>query len=150
MIGEPQPLVANCVVVGPMPAFSRRERCGKNDLDGANRRGRAKVHHRLGIAMKAKKRTKSEEPMVVMSGEALTYGEDPNFDPGAQWYRSLSVVGGPHRLVESVTKWSGQAPSIQTLYETFVRGGELAQRTPKGPVYVNVPIETMLREWTPP
>jgi thiamine pyrophosphate-dependent acetolactate synthase large subunit-like protein len=91
-----------------------------------------------------------EVPMVVMSGEALTYGEDPNFDPGAQWYRSLSVVGGPHRLVESVTKWSGQAPSIQTLYETFIRSGELAQRTPKGPVYVNVPIETMLREWSPP
>ena len=92
-----------------------------------------------------------EIPMIVMSGEALTYGEQPGFDPGPQWYRNnLSVVGGPHRLVESVTKWSSQATSVFTLYETVVRAGELAQRTPMGPVYLNVPIEVMLHEWTPP
>ena len=91
-----------------------------------------------------------EIPMVVMSGESLTYGEQPGFDPGAQWYRSLGVVGGPHRLVEAVTKWSSQATSVHTVYGTIVRAGELAQRTPMGPVYVNVPIEVMLHDWTPP
>lgn len=89
-------------------------------------------------------------PMVVMSGEALSYGEDPDFDPGRQWVGSLSIVGGPHRLMEPIVKWANQATSPATLYETVVRAGEMAQRTPSGPVYVNVPIENMLHEWTPP
>jgi len=51
-----------------------------------------------------------EIPMVVMSGEALTYGEDPSVEPGAQWYGSLGIVGGPQRIVEPVTKWATRAP----------------------------------------
>ena len=89
-------------------------------------------------------------PMLVMSGEALSYGDDPDFDPGRQWFGSLSIVGGPHRLMEPVVKWANQATSPSTLYEQVVRAGEMAQRTPAGPTYVNVPIETMLHEWTPP
>src|SRR5262245_31882802 len=34
----------------------------------------------------------TEVPMIVMSGEALSYGEDPDYEPGTQWIRSLSVV----------------------------------------------------------
>lgn len=89
-------------------------------------------------------------PMLVMSGEALSYGDDPDFDPGRQWFGSLSIVGGPHRLMEPVVKWANQATSPATLYEQVVRAGEMAQRTPAGPTYVNVPIEVMLHEWTPP
>jgi thiamine pyrophosphate-dependent acetolactate synthase large subunit-like protein len=92
----------------------------------------------------------AEVPMVILSGESLTFGEDPKLDIEPQWYRSLSIVGGPHRLVEPVTKWASQAASPHTLYEHVVRAGELAQRTPKGPVYLNVPLEVMLQEWTPP
>jgi len=89
-------------------------------------------------------------PMLVMSGEALSYGEDPDFDPGRQWFGSLSIVGGPHRLMEPIVKWANQATSPATLYEQVVRAGEMAQRTPAGPIYVNVPIENMVHEWTPP
>jgi acetolactate synthase I/II/III large subunit len=89
-------------------------------------------------------------PMVVLSGEALTYGERPGFDPGQQWYQNLSVVGGPQRFAEPYVKWAGQAPSIDTLYETVMRAGHMAQRTPAGPVYVNVPIETMMQPWHAP
>jgi acetolactate synthase I/II/III large subunit len=92
----------------------------------------------------------TEAPMIIMSGEGLTYGEQPGFEPGMQWYRSLSVVGGPQRLVEPIVKWSTQATSVYSLYETIVRAGELAQRQPRGPVYLNVPIETQLHEWTRP
>ena len=87
--------------------------------------------------------------MLVCSGESITYGEVPEMDPGPQWLRNLSIVGGPNRLVEPFTKWSSRVASGATLYETVARAGELAQRTPKGPAFLNVPIETMLEEWTP-
>lgn len=102
---------------------------GSMGIDGANR---------LGI------------PMVVLSGEAQTYGEREGFNPGAQWQANLSVVGGPHRLAEPIVKWSSIASSTDTLYQQLVSAGELAQRTPAGPTYLNVPIETQLNEWHPP
>jgi acetolactate synthase-1/2/3 large subunit len=89
-------------------------------------------------------------PMIVVSGEALTYGDRQGFDPGAQWQANLSVVGGPQRLVEPLVKWSSQASSTDTLYQQLVSAGEMAQRTPAGPTYLAVPIETQLNEWTPP
>ncbi len=91
-----------------------------------------------------------EVPMLVCSGESTTYGEADDFDPGPQWLRGLSIVGGPNRLVDSITKWSSRVTSAETLYETVSRAGEMAQRTPKGPTFLNVPIEVMLEEWTPP
>lgn len=84
-----------------------------------------------------------EIPMLVMSGESSTYGES-DFDHGAQWYRNLGVVGGQQRLIEPMVKWAQQVPSPQTLYGSVVRAGELAQRVPKGPVYLSVGMETML------
>jgi acetolactate synthase I/II/III large subunit len=92
----------------------------------------------------------AEVPMVIMSGESLSFGENPQLDIEGQWYRSLSIIGGPQRLVEPVTKWATQVTSTWTLYESIIRAAEYAQRTPAGPVYLNVPLETMLHEWTPP
>ena len=91
-----------------------------------------------------------EVPMVVCSGEAISYGENPDLDPQGQWYRNLSVVGGPNRFVEPFVKWSGQATSPYTLYEQLVRAGEMAQRVPKGPTFLDIPIETMIHDWAPP
>ena len=93
---------------------------------------------------------RSGTPMLIVSGEALTYGDRQGFDPGAQWQANLSVVGGPHRLVEPLIKWSNQASSTETLYQQLVSAGEMAQRIPTGPTYLSVPIETQLNEWTPP
>jgi acetolactate synthase-1/2/3 large subunit len=90
-----------------------------------------------------------ETPMLVMSGESAGYGE-AEFDPGSQWYRNLSIVGGPQRLLEPVVKWALQAPSPETLYQSVVRVGEVAQRTPRGPTYIGVSMETMLHEWLRP
>ena len=89
-------------------------------------------------------------PMVVMSGESLSYSEQEGFDPGPQWHGVLSVVGGPPALARGITKWSQSVSSQHTLYEQLIRAGELAQRSPVGPVYMSVPIETMLHDWTPP
>ncbi|MHA1107786.1 MAG: thiamine pyrophosphate-dependent enzyme [Alphaproteobacteria bacterium] len=89
-------------------------------------------------------------PMVVMSGESMTYGEQPGFDPGAQWVNNLSVVGGTTRLVEPFVKYACQAGSPYTVYESMVRAGELAQRIPTGPTYLSVSTETLMDEWAPP
>ena len=94
--------------------------------------------------------TVTEVPMIVMSGEALSYGEDPDYEPGTQWIRSLSVVGGPQRLVDPLVKWANQATSVHTIYPSTVRAGEMAQRLPKGPTYLCMPMETMMENWTPP
>ena len=91
----------------------------------------------------------SEVPMLVCSGESSTYGEVAEMDPGPQWLRNLSIVGGPNRLVEPFTTWSSRITSSSTLHELVARAGELAQRTPMGPAFLNVPIETTLEEWTP-
>jgi acetolactate synthase I/II/III large subunit len=91
----------------------------------------------------------SEVPMLVMSGESQTVGEDPNIDIEQQWYGGISV-GGAERYVENITKWARQVTSPYTLYETVIRAGEMAQRTPRGPIYLNVALEHMLHDWTPP
>lgn len=90
-----------------------------------------------------------EVPMLVMSGEAEGYGES-GFDPGSQWYRNLSVVGGPGRLIEPCVKWAQTVSSPATLHESVVRAGELAQRSPRGPVYLGVSMETMVAPWPAP
>jgi acetolactate synthase I/II/III large subunit len=88
-------------------------------------------------------------PMVVATAESTTYGEGP-LDPGSQWYRNLSVVGGPQAVAAPFVKWSTQVGDASTVYGHVVRAAELARRAPAGPVYLNVPVEVLLQEWTPP
>ena len=73
----------------------------------------------------------AEVPMIVMSGESQTLGENPDLDIEPQWYGGLTV-GGMERFVENFTKWSRQVTSPYTLYESVIRAGEMAQRTPMG------------------
>ncbi len=91
----------------------------------------------------------NEVPMVVMSGESHSLGEDPDLDIEQQWYGGLTV-GGIERFVEPVAKWARSVTSPYTLYESVIRAGEMAQRVPMGPIYLNVPLEHMLHDWTPP
>ncbi len=88
-------------------------------------------------------------PMVVASSESITYGDGPGPDPGGQWYRNLSVVGGPHMMAAPFTKWSSQAASVHTLPTMITRGAELAAKSPAGPVYLNIPLEVLLDPWEP-
>lgn len=87
-------------------------------------------------------------PMVVASSESITYGDGPGPDPGGQWYRNLSVVGGPHTMAAPFVKWSNQAASVHTLPTMITRSAELASRAPAGPVYLNIPLEVLLEPWS--
>lgn len=84
--------------------------------------------------------------MVVTSSESITYGDGPGQDPGGQWYRNLSIVGGTHHVAQPWTKWSQQIGDVHTLYTGVKRAGELADRAPAGPVYLNIPVEVLLDE----
>ncbi|GIF20337.1 thiamine pyrophosphate-dependent acetolactate synthase large subunit-like protein [Actinoplanes tereljensis] len=87
-------------------------------------------------------------PMVVASSESTTYGDGPGPDPGGQWYRNLSVVGGPHTMAAPFTKWATQAASVHTLPTMVTRAMELSSRAPAGPVYLNIPLEVLLEPWS--
>ncbi|WP_406445071.1 thiamine pyrophosphate-binding protein [Streptomyces sp. NBC_00631] len=86
-------------------------------------------------------------PMVVASSESTTYGDAPGHDPGGQWYRNLSIVGGPHGIAQPFTKWSTEAADVHTLPTMITRAAELAWRAPAGPAYLNIPLEILLEEW---
>ena len=47
-----------------------------------------------------------EIPMLVCVGNRLISENCPDFDPGGQWVRYLSDIGGPARFVERCVKWS--------------------------------------------
>ena len=89
-------------------------------------------------------------PMLIVSGESASYGEREGFDPGHQWYATLSTRGGPASLVQPLTKWANRAASPETLFQQLAGAGEIARRAPTGPTYLSIPIETMLAEWRPP
>ena len=90
----------------------------------------------------------SEIPMLVLAGESVTLGADPGLRMEAQWYGGVSP-GGIDRLIAPAVKWSGLVPSAPTLYRSVVRAGEMAQRAPRGPVFLDVPLEYMLEDWSP-
>ena len=90
----------------------------------------------------------SEVPMLVLAGESVSLGADPNLKVEAQWYGGVSP-GGIDKLVSNSVKWSNTVPSSPTLYRSIIRAGEMAQRGPKGPVFLDIPLEYMLEDWTP-
>jgi acetolactate synthase-1/2/3 large subunit len=87
--------------------------------------------------------------MVICSGESTGYGDATGPDPGSQWYRNLSVVGGPQAVATPFTKWASAAGDVSVLYGMVKRAGELAAQPPAGPVYVNTPVEVLLARWRP-
>jgi acetolactate synthase I/II/III large subunit len=89
-------------------------------------------------------------PIVVCSGESTGYGDAAGPDPGSQWYRNLSIVGGPQAFAAPFTKWASAAADAGVLYDMVKRAGELAAQPPAGPVYVNTPVEVLLSPWRRP
>lgn len=80
-------------------------------------------------------------PMVVFSGESISYGEDEGPDPGGQWLRFLSDLGGPAKLVDRCVKWSFGLNNKYILSSTIQRACQMAMSSPRGPVFVSLPME---------
>lgn len=87
-------------------------------------------------------------PMVVVAGESIGFGEDEGPDPGGQWLGQLADIGGPARLVERCVKWSFGVNTKSILPATLQRACQLAMATPRGPVFVSVPMEFLFAKMT--
>ena len=87
-------------------------------------------------------------PMVVFTGESLGFGEEAGPDVGAQWLGALADIGGPARLVERCVKWSYGVNAKSLLPSTIQRACQLAMGTPKGPVFVSLPMEYLFDKMT--
>jgi thiamine pyrophosphate-dependent acetolactate synthase large subunit-like protein len=80
-------------------------------------------------------------PMVVFTGESIGFGEDEGPDPGGQWLSHLADMGGPAKLVEQTVKWSFGVNTKSILPSTIQRACKLAMASPRGPVFVSLPME---------
>ncbi len=110
------------------------------------------IHAGVGLmhgSMAVLSATQAELPLIVMSGESTTFGDDPEQQMEPQWYGGVSV-GGAHRLIEPLVKWAGQVTHAANIYQSVVRAGEMAQRLPQGPVYLNMSLEAMMQPWSKP
>lgn len=109
------------------------------------------IHAGVGLlqgAMGMNTAKQSEVPMLVMSGESVSLGEDPDQPMEQQWYGGVSP-GGADRLISPLVKWASQVQSAPTLYQSVIRAGEMSRRVPQGPVYLDVALEYMLEDWSP-
>ncbi len=87
-------------------------------------------------------------PMVVFTGESIGFGEDDSPDPGAQWLRLLTDMGGPAPLVERCVKWTFGLNVPALLPATIHRACQLAMAAPAGPVFVSLPMEVQFATMT--
>ena len=87
-------------------------------------------------------------PMVVFTGESFGFGEEPGSDVGAQWLGALADICDPARLVDRCVKWSYGVNAKSLLPSTIQRACQLAMGTPKGPVFVSLPMEYLFDKMT--
>src|SRR5262249_21624944 len=82
-------------------------------------------------------------PMVVFCGESVGFGEGPGPDPGQQWLRVLTDMGGPARLGGACGKGSFGVNASALRPATGARACQLAMTPPRGPVFVSIRMERL-------
>ena len=87
-------------------------------------------------------------PMIVLAGESIGFGEVPGPDPGQQWLRVLTDIGGPAKLAADSVKWSYGLNTSAILPATIARACQLAMAPPQGPVFVSLPMEHLFETMT--
>ena len=95
--------------------------------------------------------------MTVLSPDTLTYGDDPNGDPGPEWPSLLTDHAGPARNAEVVVKWAKRARTPSDLVHELRRARFIAESIPLGPTLLETPFQLLMAEghteiptWAPP
>jgi acetolactate synthase-1/2/3 large subunit len=95
-------------------------------------------------AMPIQMADREQTPLVIFSGDSVTWGEDPALDPGGQWLRSLAERGGAARLIAPLVRWSDMVPSQEALPGMVEQACRVAVSPPRGPAYLSIPMERMM------
>jgi len=99
-------------------------------------------------AMAIRAAYQEQVPMLICAGDSSGFGEDEDDDgSGWRWSRSLSDVGGPASLVKPFVKWGSGVTSKENLPGFVHRGCAMAQAPPKGPVFLSIPWEFLLKSF---
>lgn len=89
---------------------------------------------------------RDQAPMIICTGDASGWGEDPDDKAGAaRWFANLSDIGGNNTPVSTYVKWSSSVTSKETLLGSMYRACGIAQAPPKGPVFMSIPWEMLLK-----
>jgi acetolactate synthase I/II/III large subunit len=96
----------------------------------------------MGLGTALQERT----PMTVLSPDTLTYGDDPDGDPGAEWPSLLTDHAGPARNAEVVVKWTKRARTPSDLVHELRRARFIAESVPTGPTLLEIPFQLLMGE----
>jgi acetolactate synthase I/II/III large subunit len=83
-------------------------------------------------------------PMTALSPDTLTYGDDPDGDPGAEWPSLLTDHPGPARNAEVVVKWAKRARTPSDLVHELRRARFIAESVPTGPTVLEIPFQLLM------
>eukprot|EP00516_Mucochytrium_quahogii_P001162 CAMPEP_0203756714 /NCGR_PEP_ID=MMETSP0098-20131031/9935_1 /ASSEMBLY_ACC=CAM_ASM_000208 /TAXON_ID=96639 /ORGANISM=" , Strain NY0313808BC1" /LENGTH=556 /DNA_ID=CAMNT_0050648689 /DNA_START=111 /DNA_END=1778 /DNA_ORIENTATION=- len=83
-------------------------------------------------------------PMVVISPDTLTFGEDSTKDPGPEWPFFLIDDHGPAAHAKTTTKWAIACRTNGDLYPNLNRAIYFAQQIPRGPTMVEIPFDVLM------
>jgi acetolactate synthase-1/2/3 large subunit len=90
-------------------------------------------------------------PMIILTGETIEHTGDAEVRAqGWHWLGLLSDIGGPANLVRDYVKWSNRINSVKILTDSIYRGCQIAQTSPRGPVFLSVATDVMQRSWDNP
>lgn len=97
-------------------------------------------------AMAMRNALSARAPMLIFSGETCEHCGDLEVKAqGWQWLGLLSDIGGNSALVKDYVKWSNAVKTKDGLVDAVVRGSQIALSAPRGPVYIAVPSELLLK-----
>ena len=88
-------------------------------------------------------------PMTILSPDTLSYGEDPDADPGPEWPSLLVDLVGPARNAEAVVKWTKRARTSSELVHELRRACFIAQSIPLGPTLLEIPTDLLMQTGHP-
>lgn len=89
---------------------------------------------------------RNQAPMIICAGDTSGYGEDEaDTGEGVRWLGFLSDTGGNDTPVSTYVKWSNTVTSKETLLGSIYRGCGIAQAPLKGPVFLAIPWEFLLK-----
>jgi acetolactate synthase-1/2/3 large subunit len=87
-------------------------------------------------------------PMIIFSGETYEHrGDGEVRAQGFHWLGLLSDIGGPTALLKNYVKWSDSVKSRDSLVDAAARGCQIAMSAPRGPVFISIPTEILVKSY---